>query len=175
MSLMNGTPGIVGPQPDPMNMGQPASLVPPPQMDILALARAADQKEQLTPPASSPSSAPIEAAAPPPPPAEQAAATPPSTGNPYGDNPHAEALLAAEKAIVGPESGGKANAQNPVSSAGGLYQIVDSTWDAAIGKMGLPVASTQAERDAQKYDPALNTQVMRQINTEAAQVLDRAA
>src|SRR5674476_1078570 len=122
MSLMNGTPGIVGPQPDPMNMGQPASLVPPPQMDILALARAADQKEQLTPPASSPSSAPIEAAAPPPPPAEQAAATPPSTGNPDDDTPHAEAVVAAEIGMVRLERGVKANALSPVSSAVVLYE-----------------------------------------------------
>ena len=40
--------------------------------------------------------------------------------NPYS-GPHAAALWQAEQAIIGPESGSKANAQNPVSSAGGLF------------------------------------------------------
>lgn len=98
----------------------------------------------------------------------------PTGPNPYGDNPHAQELWLAEGAIVGPESGGRANAQNPVSSAGGLYQITDSTWDSALRGLGLPVAATQEDRNAQKYDANLNTRVMRQINTEAAAALDRA-
>lgn len=98
----------------------------------------------------------------------------PTGPNPYGNNPHAQELWLAERAIVGPESGGRANAQNPISSAGGLYQITDSTWDSALRGMGLPVAATQEDRNAQKYDADLNTRVMRQINTEAAAALDRA-
>jgi hypothetical protein len=94
--------------------------------------------------------------------------------NPYGDNPHAQALWLAEQSIKGPESGGKADAQNPVSSAGGLFQITDSTWDRALQTMGLPTASDQANRNAQKYNPDLNTSVFRQINTEAASALDAA-
>lgn len=97
----------------------------------------------------------------------------PPGANPY-TGPHAAALWQAEAAIMGPESGGKANAQNPVSSAGGLFQIINPTWDGAIQKMGLPVASSDAERDVQKYQPGLNTAVMRQINTEAAGALDAA-
>lgn len=98
----------------------------------------------------------------------------PSGPNPYGDNPHAQALWLAERAIVGPESGGKADAQNKVSSAGGLFQVIDSTWDATMREMGLPVASSIEDRNAQKYMPDLNTRVMRQINTEAAGALDAA-
>lgn len=97
----------------------------------------------------------------------------PLGANPY-TGPHAAALWQAENAIMGPESGGKANAQNPVSSAGGLFQIVNGTWDSAMQKMNLPVANTDAERDVQKYQPGLNTAVMRQINTEAAARLDAA-
>jgi hypothetical protein len=93
--------------------------------------------------------------------------------NPY-TGPHAAALWQAESAIMGPESGGKANAQNPVSSAGGLFQIINPTWDSAIQKMGLPVASSDVERDVQKYQPGLNTAVMRSINTAAASALDAA-
>lgn len=96
----------------------------------------------------------------------------PAGPNPYGDNPHADALWAAEQSIKGPESGGKANAQNPVSSAGGLFQITDSTWDSALNKLGLPQPSSTAERNAQKYTPDLNTAVMRSINTDAAGALD---
>lgn len=95
----------------------------------------------------------------------------PSGPNPYGTGPHAQALWAAELAIKGPESGGKADAQNPVSSAGGLFQIINPTWDATMRKLGLPVASSDAERNTQKYLPDLNTRVMRQINTDAATAL----
>ena len=91
--------------------------------------------------------------------------------NPYGTGPHAAVLWQAERSIVGPESGGRANAQNPVSSAGGLFQIINPTWDAAMRRMGLPVAESDAERNAQKYLPDLNTRVMRQINTDAAAAL----
>lgn len=127
-----------------------------------------------TPVESIPSAAPASAPA-------QAASTAPALAgprmppgvNPY-DGPHAAALWQAEQSIMGPESGGKADAQNPVSSAGGLFQIINPTWDAAVQKLGLPVASTDAERDVQKYQPGLNTAVMRSINTQAAASLDAA-
>lgn len=94
--------------------------------------------------------------------------------NPYGNDPHAQALWLAERSIMGPESGGKANAQNPVSSAGGLFQITNGTFSAALQKMGITPPSSQAELNALKYQPDLNTKVMRQINTEAAGTLDAA-
>ncbi len=92
--------------------------------------------------------------------------------NPYGDNPHAPVLWLAEQAIKGPESGGKADAQNPVSSAGGLFQITNGTFSSALQKMGILPPSSQTELNALKYNPDLNTKVMRQINVEAAGVLD---
>lgn len=118
------------------------------------------------------------AAAPPEPTPTPAAALPgprmPAGVNPYGDSKHAQALWLAERSIMGPESGGKADAQNPVSSAGGAFQIINSTWDTAIKKMGLPVAASDAERNAQKYNLDLNTRIMRVINSDAAALLDKA-
>lgn len=95
----------------------------------------------------------------------------PAGPNPYGTGPHAQQLWAAELAIKGPESGGKADAQNPVSSAGGLFQITDSTFSSALQKMGVTPPQSQVELNALKYDPGLNTKVMRTINTEAAAAL----
>lgn len=92
--------------------------------------------------------------------------------NPYGDGPHAQALWLAERSIMGPESGGKADAQNKVSSAGGLFQITNGTFSSALQKMGITPPSSQAELNALKYNPDLNTKVMRTINTEAATALD---
>src|SRR5258708_5675161 len=98
----------------------------------------------------------------------------PPGANPYGSNPHAAALWLAERSIMGPESAGKIDAQNLVSSAGGLFQVINPTWDAQMQKMGLPVASSDAERNVQKYQPDLNIRVMRAINTQAAGALDAA-
>jgi hypothetical protein len=95
----------------------------------------------------------------------------PAGPNPY-TGPHAQALWAAELAIKGPESGGKPDAQNPVSSAGGLFQITNGTFSSALQKMGVTAPSSQNELNALKYNPDLNTKVMRQINTEAAATLD---
>jgi hypothetical protein len=56
------------------------------------------------------------------------------TGEPYEDSGHAENLQSTPGAgylvdkIASVESGGKADAQNPNSSAGGLGQFIDGTW-----------------------------------------------
>jgi hypothetical protein len=117
--------------------------------------------------------------APPPPAAAPTTTPPPAAGprmppgvNPYGDNPHAQALWLAEQAIVGPESGGRADAQNPVSSAGGKFQITDGTFTAALQKMGITPPASKQELDAMKYNPDLNTSVFRKINADAATALD---
>ena len=116
--------------------------------------------------------------APPPPPQAEAKAEPAKPGprmpegvNPYGTGPHAQALWLAERAIVGPESGGRADAQNPLTSAGGKFQIIDSTFKSALQKMGITPPQSQAELNAMKYDPDWNTKIMRQINSEAASAL----
>lgn len=98
----------------------------------------------------------------------------PAGANPYGQGPNAQALWAAELAIKGPESGGKADAQNSISSAGGLFQVIDSTFKSALEKMGITPPQSQAELSAMKYDPGLNTSVMRVINKEAAEALNKA-
>jgi hypothetical protein len=98
----------------------------------------------------------------------------PAGPNPYGDSPHARALWLAERAIMGPESGGKADAQNPTSSAGGLFQITNGTFSAALQKMGIAPPQSQAELNAMKYNRDLNTKVMRTINADAAAALDAA-
>jgi hypothetical protein len=95
----------------------------------------------------------------------------PAGPNPY-TGPHAAALWAAELAIKGPESGGNPSAQNPVSSAGGLFQITNGTFSNALQKMGVTPPQSQDELNALKYNPDLNTKVMRQINTEAASAFD---
>lgn len=94
----------------------------------------------------------------------------PAGPNPY-TGPHAAALWAAELAIKGPESGGNPSAQNPVSSAGGLFQITNGTFSSALQKMGITPPQSQTELNALKYDPEINTQVMRTINNDAAAAL----
>jgi hypothetical protein len=100
-----------------------------------------------------------------------AAAAPTDGSNPYS-GPHADALLAAENAIKGPESGGKADAQNPTTSAGGLFQITNGTFSAALQKMGFTPPSSQDDLNTLKYNSVVNTKVMRQINADAADTLD---
>ena len=107
-------------------------------------------------------------------PQDQNYTLPPGT-NPYQGHQNAPALWSAERAIVGPESGGRPNAQNPVTSAGGLFQVIDSTFNNTLKKLGIPIGDTPEARQAQKYDPDLNTRVMRQINQDAAGALARAS
>ncbi len=137
-------------------------------------AAADDLTRTATPLLSSPAPEAAATEATPPPPAQLPGPRMPQGANPYGDDPHAQTLWLAEQSIKGPESGGKADAQNPVSSAGGLFQITDKTWDSALNKLGIPPAASEAERNAQKYQPDLNTRVMRSINTDAAWTLDAA-
>jgi hypothetical protein len=143
------------------------------EQDAASQATRAPLLNSAAPAATAAPDAALAAAGPAPAQAAQAALATASDANPY-TGPHAAALWQAEQSIKGPESGGKADAQNPVSSAGGLFQITNPTWDAAVRKMGLPVASSDAERDTQKYQPELNTAVMRTINTQAAAALDAA-
>lgn len=68
--------------------------------------------------------------------------------------------------IIGVESGGRATAQNPNSSAGGLGQIVDGTWLELIERErpDLWSTKTRAEILAMKSDPVLN-RAMTEANT----------
>jgi hypothetical protein len=48
--------------------------------------------------------------------------------------------------VIAAESGGNAQAVNPTSGAGGLYQFLPSTW-AALGHSGLPENASVAEQN----------------------------
>lgn len=53
---------------------------------------------------------------------------------PVGETTGPAAVSSVVDRIIGVESGGNANAQNPRSSAGGLGQFIDSTWVATVRK-----------------------------------------
>ena len=49
------------------------------------------------------------------------------------------------EAIINCESGFNLYAQNPYSSAGGLWQFIDSTWETTMVEMGLPTTTSKFE------------------------------
>jgi hypothetical protein len=51
-----------------------------------------------------------------------------------------------QQCIIARESGGNAQAVNPASGAGGLYQFLPSTWQ-ALGHSGLPENASVAEQN----------------------------
>lgn len=53
---------------------------------------------------------------------------------PVGETTGPQAVSSVVDRIIGVESGGNANAQNPRSSAGGLGQFIDSTWVSMVRK-----------------------------------------
>ena len=62
--------------------------------------------------------------------------------------------------IIGVESGGKANAKNPSSSASGLGQFTDGTWLATLDRHRPDLAGlSKAEKLALKTDPVLGRQM----------------
>ena len=52
-----------------------------------------------------------------------------------------------QSCVIARESGGRANAVNPSSGAGGLYQFLPSTWH-SLGHNGLPQNASVAEQNA---------------------------
>lgn len=75
--------------------------------------------------------------------------------------------------IIGVESGGKANAKNPNSSASGLGQFIDSTWIATVRKYRPDIAAGRSNQDliALKTDPQLGREMTRAFTQENAQFL----
>nr|WP_313709009.1 hypothetical protein [Brucella intermedia] len=75
--------------------------------------------------------------------------------------------------IIGVESGGKANAKNPNSSASGLGQFIDSTWIATVRKYRPDIASGRSNQEliALKTDPQLGREMTRAFTQENAQFL----
>jgi hypothetical protein len=157
VSLINGISGL-GAGLNAFGSNAAADVTAPTRMPLLDSTPAA-----TTPAATPPAATPTQAA-------PAAAATPPGA-NPY-TGPHAAALWQAENAIKGPESGGKADAQNTTTTAGGLFQITNGTFSAALQKMGVSPPTSQDDLNALKYNPDVNTKVMRQINADAAATLD---
>lgn len=58
--------------------------------------------------------------------------------------------------IIGVESGGRANARNPRSSAGGLGQFVDATWLSMLAKHRPDLQGSREQLLALKFDPDLS-------------------
>lgn len=77
--------------------------------------------------------------------------------------------------IIGAESGGRADAQNPNSSAGGLGQFIDSTWLAMVRKYAPDLRGlTDEEVIAEKSDPVLAREMTEKYTQENMATLSRA-
>lgn len=78
--------------------------------------------------------------------------------------------------IIGAESGGNPNAQNPNSSASGLGQFIDSTWVDTIkaARPDLAAGKSDAELIALKSDPDLSRQMTEAYAAQNGQILSKA-
>lgn len=96
-----------------------------------------------------------------------------TSGVPPVTNPAMAARDVVMSHIAGTESGGRLNAKNPNSSATGLYQFIDSTWlryyTRRYGRGGL----SEAQILAQRTDPAIQTQLMRDMLADNSAALAR--
>lgn len=75
--------------------------------------------------------------------------------------------------IIGVESGGRANAKNPNSSASGLGQFLDSTWVTMMRKYRPDIAGGRSNQDliALKTDPQLGREMTRAYTQENSRFL----
>lgn len=75
--------------------------------------------------------------------------------------------------IIGVESGGRANAKNPNSSASGLGQFLDSTWVNMMRKYRPDIAGGRSNQDiiALKTDPQLGREMTRAYTQENSRFL----
>jgi hypothetical protein len=69
--------------------------------------------------------------------------------------------------IAQAESGGNSNAQNPLSSASGLYQFTDSTWRSAVNKWGRKYGITAAD----KANPQAQEAMAQELTKDNARIL----
>ncbi len=78
--------------------------------------------------------------------------------------------------IIGVESGGNPNAQNPNSSAGGLGQFIDSTWLAMLKQERPDLAEGRSPQEllALKSDPALSRQMTEAYANQNGKILSGA-
>lgn len=86
------------------------------------------------------------------------------------------AIEATVSRIIGVESGGKADAENPKSSASGLGQFIDETWLAVIKKHRPDVAMGKSDSEllALKTDPTLGREMTRRYTEDNAAALRKA-
>lgn len=77
--------------------------------------------------------------------------------------------------IIGVESGGKANARNPNSTAAGLGQFIDSTWTAMMSKTfpGLTASLTPQQVLDLKFDPAISQAITKAYLAENLQNFEK--
>ena len=85
-----------------------------------------------------------------------------------GGAPGSEAVEALVNRIIKVESGGNARAKNPLSSATGLGQFINSTWLRMIRDYRPDLANSmpQAEILALRFDPALSREMVRNLARE---------
>lgn len=78
--------------------------------------------------------------------------------------------------IIGVESGGNPNAQNPNSSAGGLGQFIDSTWLAMLKQERPDLVEGRSPQEllALKSDPALSRQMTEAYANQNGKILSGA-
>lgn len=83
------------------------------------------------------------------------------------------AYEALTQAIIGAESGGRANARNPRSSAEGAGQFIDSTWLAMIEKHRPDIARGKSREQILqlKFDPALSAEMTQRYAEDNAEYL----
>lgn len=81
--------------------------------------------------------------------------------------------MALVDSIIGAESGGNPNAQNPNSSAGGLGQFIDSTWLAMLRqeRPDLVEGKSPQELIALKSDPQLSRQMTEAYAAQNGKIL----
>lgn len=76
--------------------------------------------------------------------------------------------------IIGAESGGNPNAQNPRSSAGGLGQFIDSTWLSMLAKHRPDLTGSPQELLALKSNPELSKAMTEAYAADNGQILTKA-
>ena len=84
--------------------------------------------------------------------------------------------MALVDSIIGAESGGNPNAQNPNSSAGGLGQFIDSTWLAMLKQERPDLVEGRSPQEllALKSDPALSRQMTEAYASQNGKILSNA-
>ena len=100
-------------------------------------------------------------------------ASPPPVAAIRAFDPGVDSITAAVDRIIALESGGRADAKNPLSSATGAGQFIDSTWLSMIraNRPDLAAGKTEQQILALRADPALSRQMTERFAEQNAQAL----